>query len=489
MTILSKKLLLVIAAAVMMAGGMIPAEAKLVLRNPCADGMVLQQKSAATVFGIADPRASVTVQTSWNGKSYSCRADEKGLWDVKVATPAASYTNYTIRVSSGRESVTVRDVLIGEVWLASGQSNMEIPVKGFDGCPVEGYQEAVSAAPMPDRIRMFMMPVKQSFTPEVEVEGRWLKATPDEVPDMSAVAYWFSREVNEVLDVPVGIVYCAYGGSRVEGWLPEEVLRGYGTENLDHDHIMQTGRYSRPFMMYNAMLHPLMGYTIQGFLWYQGCSNVGFDEQFVSRMTDMVRIFRAGFGDTEGRLPFYQVEIAPYVYDADASDSESRAARLRAAQHACDEAIPNLATVVTNDLVAPYEKTNIHPARKRPIGERLAWLALNRTYGFSRIACDSPRAVELTLENGAACIRLEHAERALNRTSGVEGLEMRGRGGAWYPVTSISFNGDTMRLRSEHVAVPAEVRYGWGDFKPGNLANRYGLPLVPFWLKIERQQQ
>ena len=168
----------------------------------------------------------------------------------------------------------------------------------------------------------------------------------------------------------------------------------------------------------------------------------------------------------------------------------SRAAKLRAAQHACDEAIPNLATVVTNDLVAPYERFNIHPARKRPIGERLAWLALNRDYGFSGIACDSPRATEIFREegrDGEICVRLAHADRALNRTSEIEGLEVRGANGAWYPVTNISFGGDVMRIRSEFVSRPAEVRYGWGDFKPGNLAGRFGLPMVPFWLKIDNK--
>ena len=485
-----RKLVLLLVAAVTLSWVPVPAEAKLEMRNPCADGMVLQQKSDASIFGISDPGATVEVIPSWDGAVYRCVADKDGLWEVKVATPAAGYTPYWIQVSNGSETLMISDVLIGEVWLASGQSNMEMPVGGFDNCPVEGYLETVMAAPAHDKIRMFCMPKLQSYTPEIQAPGEWLKADPNTIARMSAAGYYFARKLNEVLDVPVGIVACAYGGARVESWLPEEVLRAYGTEDLTRERMEKMIHYHRPFLMYNAMMHPVMGYTIKGFIWYQGCSNVGFEQQFVARMSDMVRIFREGFGDTEGVLPFYQVEIAPYVYDSRRSDDESQAALLREAQHACDAMIPNLATVVTNDLVYPYEKNNIHPSQKRQVGERLAALALNRDYGFSGVKCYSPSAVEVFREKGRTgeiCVRLADAEKSLNRTSGIETLEVRAADGPWVPVSNVRFSGDVMRISCPEVPEPAEVRYGWGDFRPGNLAGRYGLPLVPFWMKLEKQ--
>ena len=462
-------------------------EAKLVLSSLCSDGMVLQQNDNATVWGTADPGSQITVTPSWSGRSYSAKAGKDGRWTVKVATPQGSYKAYTMTVKGNGETIRIKDILVGEVWLASGQSNMEMPMRGFYNCPVEDALEYISAPAATEKIRMFTVPVKQSYEPLSEVDSRWQGAESSTIPDMSATAYFFARKLNETLDIPVGIVSCAYGGARVESWTPKKILETYPDEDLSREAIEAQTHYVRPYLAYNAMLCPVMGYTIKGFIWYQGCSNVGKHEQFPERMETMISHWRECWGDTEAKLPFYMVEIAPYRYKP--ATAVSYAALLRQAQHITAAQVPNCGIVVTNDLVEPYEMDNIHPAKKKEVGDRLACLALNRNYGYSRIACDSPEAVKCyRLQNSCEiAVELTNTHNGLNRWMEIEGLEVAGSEGIFYPVSYAYFEWEpkVLKIRSEYVFDPCEVRYGWGDFNPGNLKNVEGLPVAPFWVKIE----
>lgn len=463
-------------------------EAKLVLSGLCSDGMVLQQNDKAAIWGTADPGSQITVTPSWNGTAYRAKADKNGRWTVKVATPKGSYKTYTMTVKGDGETVRIKDVLVGEVWLASGQSNMEMPMRGFYNCPVEDALEYISAPAATEKIRMFTVPIKQSYEPLTQVEGQWKGAESATIPDMSATAYFFARKLNETLDIPVGIVSCAYGGARVESWTPKEILETYPDEDLSREAIEAQTHYVRPYLAYNAMLCPVMGYTVKGFIWYQGCSNVGRHEQFPERMATMIGHWRECWGDTEAKLPFYMVEIAPYRYKP--ATAVSNAALLRQAQHITASQVPNCGIVVTNDLVEPYEMDNIHPAKKKEVGDRLAYLALNRDYGFTRIACNSPEAIRCyRLQNSCEiAVELTDTPNGLNRWMEIEGLEVAGSEGIFYPVTYAYFewNPKVLKIRSEYVFDPCEVRYGWGDFKPGNLKNVEGLPVAPFWVKIEK---
>ncbi len=461
-------------------------QAKVVLSNICTDGMVLQQNSKAAVWGTATPGAQVTVTPSWNGVSYKGKADDNGRWEVKVATPAASYRPYSFTVKGDGSSVTVKDVLIGEVWFASGQSNMEMPMRGFFNCPVENAADYISAPAATDRIRMFTVPVKQSYEPETEVDAKWLGAESSTIPDMSATAFFFAHKLNATLDVPVGIVSCAYGGARVESWTPKEILETYPDEDLSREAIEAQVHYVRPYLAYNAMLCPVKGYTVKGFIWYQGCSNIGHHDQFVERMNNMVLHWRGEWNDTDNELPFYMVEIAPYRY----KPAQDLASPLRLAQHEAAATIPNCGIIVTNDLVDSFEQDNIHPMRKKEVGDRLAYLALNRDYGFSRIACDSPEAIRcfrLEGKDSEIAVELSNTPNGLSRWMEIKGLEVAGSEGIFYPVTYAYFEwGKYLRVRSEFVHDPCEVRYGWGDFNPGNLKNVEGLPVAPFWVKLEK---
>ncbi len=477
-----RKILLV--ALLLMAG--LGAQAKLSLRHPTGDHMVLQQNAEAAVWGFASPGSAVTVTPSWDEKPYSVKADASGHWTARVKTPAAGYETYTISVSGDGSALTIQDVLVGEVWLASGQSNMEIPLRGFTNCPIEGYNEVITRAPARNKVRMFYVRADQSDEPleEIRLTDGWQGADPNTIPEMSAVGYFFACKLNEVLDIPIGIVAFARGGARVESWLPRATLASYGTEDLTPAGVEKIIFYQRPFQMYNAMEVPLQGYTAHGFIWYQGCSNVGHEDQFVARMSDLVKQWRSDWGDTDCSMPFYMVEIAPYLYSQDNGDS---GARLRKAQHDAAKAIPNSGIVCTNDLVAPFEADNIHPCKKEPIGNRLAYIALNREYGFKRVACDSPEATELFKRQATAHeinVRIANCPNGIDRIHEIEGLEVCGADGIWQPVRSIRYNGDTMSITVDDVKDPKAVRYGWADFKPGNIHSVEGLPLVPFNLRL-----
>ncbi len=476
-----KRLICILAALGLCLG----ASAKLSLREPCSDGMVLQQQSLAKVWGKADPGSRVSVAPSWDNSKYAAQADEHGFWEVAVQTPAASYTPYSITVKCGSDRLDIRDVLVGEVWFASGQSNMEMPVRGFYACPVEGAADVLTAAPLRDRVRMFKVPRTRSYEPVAEVEGEWWRADAATVAEMSATGFFFARKLNETLDVPVGVLFSAYGGSKVESWLPEEVVRTYPDIACDRASIEALPYdYYSPYMMYNAMVCPVRGYTVRGFIWYQGCSNVGQEATYAARLEKMVSVGRADWGDAQARLPFYQVEIAPYRY----AEGGFAGALLRQAQHDAAKRIPNAAIAVTNDLVYPYEWDQIHPARKREVGERLAYLALHRDYGMARVACYAPEALQATRapqDPQTVRVRLSECGDGLDRWRGIEGLEVAGADGVFHPVREARTDGDALLVRSDAVPAPRTVRYGWGDFVPGNLHSCAGLPVTPFCLTVE----
>lgn len=468
------------------------ANATLTLKKVFSDGMVLQQNTSAAIWGTADPGATVSVKGSWAEKAVTVKADADGNWRVLLPTCSASYETRSIVVKSGKESVNVNDVLIGEVWFASGQSNMEMMMDGsqygYADTPVRDAIKYIAGPAADDKIRMFSVPRKQTYDIQDDSEGEWRGANSETIKTMSATAYFFARQLNETLDVPVGVVVCAYGGARVESWIPQDILQTYPDEDLSKEHIEKMFFMNRPYMAYNAMLAPLRGYTVKGFLWYQGCSNVGKHEQYAQRLSDMVARWRKEWGDADASLPFYQVEIAPCL-DHPKAEGVSLAALLRQAQHDAVKVIPNSSIIVTNDLMDEYEAWNIHPSQKKPVGERLAYLALNRDYGFSAIPCYSPECTGASLMPDGKSIALEVSEVAplgIDRHSDIKGLEVRDMYGNWHAVDKAQFSMWTKKLTVDckDIEGPSAIRYGWADFMPGNLKNVYGMPFAPFCVEL-----
>ncbi|MDE6336333.1 MAG: hypothetical protein K2L34_07160 [Muribaculaceae bacterium] len=245
-------------------------EAKVTPGSMITDNMVLPQNTKACIYGSADAGATVTVTPSWSNKPYQVKADKEGKWSVDIDTPKGSYTPYILTISDGTP-LTISNVLVGEVWLASGQSNMEMPLKGFGGCCTEGgYDEVATSGQRADKIRFYTVPLAQSYTPVESVDATWTIPSPETSLDYSATGWFFAKRLNDVLDVPIGIVRCAYGGAKVESWTPREIVETYSDVSLDPNDIEKMIHYYRPVLMYNAMFNPVKDYTYNGIIWYQG---------------------------------------------------------------------------------------------------------------------------------------------------------------------------------------------------------------------------
>lgn len=450
--------------------------AKIDLPEIISSNMVLQQQSKAKLWGKAKANAIVKVTPSWNHKTYQTKADASGNWLLTVETPKASYTPYSLQLTDG-EATQLDNILIGDVWFCSGQSNMEMPLDGFTNCPIEGANDVIATSAKWKGIRVATIEHNGQLQPVDRVKGTWKVSSPENAGRFSATAYYFAMKVNEVMYIPIGIINCSWGGSKVEGWLPREIVETYSDIDLSKE-IRKEGNnpwwhYLSPVIMYNGMLHPLENYTIKGYLWYQGESNVGHHDTYAQRLKTMVDLWRKEWG--QGELPFYYVQIAPF-----ASAEYSNAALLREAQFNAQKIISNSAMICTNDLVEPYEQWNVHPKNKQKVGERLAYVALSKTYGVKGIECESPSYREMRIENNAAILSFDHAKDGFNRMADIQGFEIAGSDRVFHPAKVEVVNNNQLKVSSDDVAQPVAVRYAFRDFKIGNVANLRELPLIPF---------
>lgn len=465
------------------------AMAKIRLHSLVGDNMVLQQQTEVCLWGQAEPGSKIIVRPSWQmtREIIGTNADSDGRWMVSVRTPQAGFSKQRIVIfeNAGRkttDSIAVEDVLIGEVWLAGGQSNMEMPLKGFGGCCVkDGVLHAMQAQRMSPYVRMYKVPKRQSMTRQEECDGTW--ATPEfrNAMEYSATAYFFASALSNALQVPVGIVNCSYGGSHVESWMSAEACSQYADIPQDSLGIYNFGswEFDRPILMYNAMFHPVRHYTYKGIIWYQGCSNVGHHDVYAQRLADMVSLWRREIG--QGDVPFYQVQLAPYIFGENANSTGG--ARLREAQYEAQFIIPNSDIVCTNDLALPSEVYNIHPSNKQPVGVRLSLLALNKTYGMKDIACSGPRfnKDKFRIEDGKAVVGFDTNEYGICRNYGLEGFEIAGEDRKFYPATAeFRWQTNEVFLSAAEVPAPVAVRYCFKDFQIGNLIGGNELPLFPF---------
>lgn len=453
------------------------ASAKITLPDIFSDNMVLQQQAEARLWGWSEPGMEVSVATSWNGKTYHTTSDGGGKWTLSVATPAASYEPQTVTVADNDGTVTLSNVLIGEVWFCSGQSNMEMPLAGFDNCPIEGANEAIATAARWKGVRMATVEKNGQLKPVDRCQGKWQTCNQETAPRFSATAFFFATMLNRALDVPVGIINCSWGGTMVEGWLPRDTVAKYPDIDLERDIRKEEPHpwwhYLSPTLMYNGMLHPLAGYTIKGFLWYQGESNVGKHATYAQRLNTMVSLWRKEFG--QGCLPFYFVEIAPYgTCEGNAS------AFLREAQHRAQRLVENSAMTSTNDLVEPYEAGNIHPKDKRSVGSRLAYLALAKTYGMKGVEADCPEYEKMEVRGDTVLLSFTHADNGFSRMGGFVGFEVAGADRVFHAAEAALHGKNQIRVTCPEVKQPVAVRYAFHDYSPGNVKNLRGLPLVPF---------
>lgn len=452
-------------------------EAKIKLPALLGDNMVLQQQTQVRLWGEATPNSTVTATPSWSKATVKTKANARGYWELFIQTPVAGFISHTLKLTDG-EPVTLQHILIGEVWLCTGQSNMVMPLQGFDYCPIRHANQMIADAPNHPAIRMATIKPKVALTPQEYAEGSWQMPTTENVKMFSAAAYHYALALQQTLQVPVGIITCAWGGSRVEGWLPKEILQTYKDEDLSV--VGTTDKvpvYMQGMLMYNALLYPCRNYTIKGFLWYQGESNVKSSNTYAERLAAMVAHWRTLW--RQGDIPFYYVEIAPFAceYKKDGLIG----ALLREAQFKAQFLIPNSGMIGTNDLVEDYEEPQIHTCNKKDIGERLAFIALNRTYGDAGIESDYLSYKSMKIKEDKIEITLNHAERGVSPWIEIKGFEIAGEDRVFYPATvSLNQKEHTITVSSDEVKYPIAARYCFRNFLKGNVINMRNLPLIPF---------
>ncbi len=427
--------------------------------------MVLQQLTEAAIWGTATPGKTVKVSTSWNRGSYTSRVDAEGNWKVKVKTPAAGGP-YEITISDGKP-LKLENVLIGEVWICSGQSNMAMPMNGYKNQPILNANEDIATSENPS-MRLFKVTQKLSVQPLHDFTGEWMECTPENVANFSATAWYFGRMIQKATGVPVGLICSSWGGTRIEPWMSAQGVRKFDFLSLPDAKATSN---QAPTVLFNAMINPMVGYAIRGGIWYQGEANRNEPDKYEKLLPALVENWRAEW--EIGDFPFYYVQIAPYDYGTSGLSS----AYLREAQLKASTAIPHIGMACVMDA---GEKDCIHPANKKVAGERLAYQALANTYGKKGIAFSGPVLKEMTVEGNVVKLTFDHTGNGLT-TFGKElvNFKVAGENKRFYKAfASITSTGIT--LFSPSVTKPVAVRYAFDDFVVGELYNTNGLPASSF---------
>jgi len=441
-----------------------------------SDNMVLQRNTDVKIWGTSQAGKRVQVSTSWNKKNYAATADSNGNWEVRASTPGAGGP-YTIRVSDGRP-VEIRNVMIGEVWLCSGQSNMEMPMKGYRDQPIRGSNDAIfeSANPM---IRLYTVPRSVKLRPQdTSKASPWKIAQPESVSEFSATAWYFGKMLQERLNVPVGLINISYGGSTAEAWMSTDALRAFPSIKLPTAADSASANNRTATTLYNGMLHPFIGYGIKGCIWYQGESNFERAEEYETLFPAMVQQWRKEFG--QGDFPFYFVQIAPYNYSQLPpyyAGGKYNSAFLRDAQRKAQRLMPNSGMV---SLLDAGEENSIHPADKQTPGKRLAYLALAKTYGEKGFGFASPDLDTMTVTGNIATIKFRDAPNGLTSFGReLRHFEIAGADKVFRPANAVIRRG-TVVVSSPDVREPVAVRYAFRDFVSGDLFSTEGLPVSSF---------
>ncbi len=446
-----------------------------------ASNMVLQRNTAVQLWGWADKGEKITIKCSWLDEAMSVKTDKNGRWNTEVVT-TNSKDAQTIRLKSGESDILLENILFGEVWLCSGQSNMFQPMNGYDGQPTLGTLEVLKTAKN-DNLRLFFVEKKASKTPLDTLKGHltWRQADAVSVLDYSAVAYYFGSQLQEILEVPVGMIHTSWGGSNVEAWMSKEAISPYREVNLENKNISK-GTNHIPTLLYNAMINPLIPYTIKGALWYQGESNRMVPELYKKYFPAMVADWRERWDI--GDFPFYYVQIAPYKYGGDADSIYNRAentAFIREVQLACLDLIPNSGMAVTMDIGEQY---SIHPAKKKEVADRLLYNALNSTYGMTSFKTFGPVYDTMENKDGGLILSFKNVEKGLyacGEYDDIAGFEIAGEDHVFYPAqASLVQWRKKVLVKSEKVPNPVAVRYCWRNWTIGTLSDTYLLPVSSF---------
>ena len=440
-----------------------------------SSNMVLQRNTTVLLWGWSDANEKITIEVSWFKEIMNVTADNEGNWRIEVKT-SNSKEPQSIKIKSEASDITLENVLFGEVWLCSGQSNMQQPIKGYNGQPTFG-SVMTTAKSNNSNLRLFSVDRVGSKTPlkDVEKYTAWQQATPESVIDFSAIAYFFGQQLQEVLDCPIGMIHTSWGGSSVQAWISKEVLSSYQKVNLDEVDITK-GTNHIPTALFNSMIKPLVSYSIKGVLWYQGEANRKEPENYQKLFPAMVKDWRRRW--SIGDFPFYYVQIAPYIYGNNTEyQTFDNSAFIREAQLKCLDLIPNSGIAITMDIGDEY---SIHPPKKKEVADRLLYNALNQTYGYKTVDCFSPIYDSLVVKDGGLIVKFKNAETGLYTYNKLEGFEIAGDDKVFYPADAKIVKRKDVFVQSDKVPNPVAVRYGWCNWVVGTLFDTNLLPASSF---------
>lgn len=426
--------------------------------------MVLQQKSKVKIWGWSSPAEKVTVQVGWDTTSYSVTASRGARWVAEINTPAAGGP-YTIKIKASNE-IVLEDVLIGEVWVCGGQSNMEWSAD-------QGLKQSKEESPQATNksIRFFYVPKSTSSTPQDDVSAQWVVCNPEDMLHFSAIGYFFGKQLNAATGFPVGLINSNWGGTPAEVWTPIEVVQNDPDLRSAAEKLTPTQWW--PHIRgeaYNAMIYPLTNFEIAGTIWYQGESNVGTHYAYKRLFTQMIESWRKVWNKN---FPFYFVQIAPYAY----GDNHINGAFLREAQTQA-ASFQKTGMVVVSDLVDNVK--DIHPTLKKEVAARLANYALAETYGVKGLSYKSPVYASHAVEKNKIRIQFDNLPTTLVAKGGEPtDFYIAGADGVFVSAKAV-IEGKTVVVSSRNVKEPVDVRFGFTNTAMPNLFSAEGLPVNLF---------
>lgn len=426
-----------------------------------SDNMVLQQKSDVIIWGWAKPGETIVIKADWMDKDITLKAGVQGTWKTTINTPSAGGP-YNIHLK-GQNELILKNVLIGEVWLCSGQSNMEMSAMWG----IDNGDEEIKNADYPG-IRLFTVNTSTSLYPQEHLSGKWSVCTPEEMKTFSAIGYFFARKLNKDLGVPVGIINSSWGGTPAESWMPEDATQkdNFLREAAAKQKVVPWGPVE-PARIFNAMINPLIPFHIAGVLWYQGEANTINAYAYKEMLSALIMSWR---GKWDYEFPFYYAQIAPYKYGNPFEGAVVRDAQRRALD------VPNTGMVVLSDI---GDTTNIHPKNKQDVALRLANLALNRYYKTVKLDDSGPLFKEMTIDKNKAIITFDHSEGLHSKDKNLTYFEIAGDDKIFYTAEAKIKDGKVI-VQSKKVKVPVAVRFAWSNTATPNLFNGANLPASCF---------
>lgn len=426
-----------------------------------SDNMALQQKSEVTIWGWAKTFEKVVIKADWLDNELSVVANTQGKWAIVLKTPAAGGP-YTIHIK-GFNEITIKNVLIGEVWVCSGQSNMEWSAKSG----IINSEEEIKSANN-SSIRLFSVFHSTSLYPQDHLAGSWAESTPETMRNFSIIAYLFARKLNKELGVPVGVINTSWGGTPAEAWMPEDVIQ-------KDDFLRDAASKQKPVpwgpvepgRIYNSMVSPIIPFRIAGVLWYQGEANTINAYAYKEMLSSLIKSWRARWGY---EFPFYFAQIAPFKYGNPLEGVLVRDAQRRVLE------VPNTGMIVISDI---GDTTNIHPKNKQDVALRFANLALNRFYKSTSVVDMGPLYKNMTVEKNKAIIAFDNSEGLHAVGDKLTCFEIAGADKIFYPA-SAKIKDQKVIVQSDKVKIPVAVRFAWSNTATPNLFNGANLPASCF---------